>query len=294
MVLYGQYYISIADIYITIYWSLVMAKLVKCQLCEKEISSSAKMCPHCGHKQKVKTNILFAVIVIFLFTFIFYKCTQTVDSNTIENTIPSTNITSTQYNQDTNEESRNSNALGSEDFCRNQIYDGCITKCRERFDHDIDVNSVCTECSSIPGAISAETLNEIAICIGYRDGGWFDNSTRISKRNLDELETLKTFNVLKPESDDDNQTIVDKKNRLLTIYANYEKKYNETISYWAKQNGPITLKCRTAYINQKKAEESLTKLDEQQQHGILTIDEYNMRSAPIRGCNRKPDFFPAG
>ncbi len=41
-----------------------MEKMIKCKACDKEIAKSAKVCPHCGKKQKKKGVGLIAIVLI--------------------------------------------------------------------------------------------------------------------------------------------------------------------------------------------------------------------------------------
>lgn len=51
------------------YVEIKMAKLIKCSLCKKEMSSTVKNCPNCGHKNHAKISIfsvIFLIIVIIV------------------------------------------------------------------------------------------------------------------------------------------------------------------------------------------------------------------------------------
>ncbi len=58
-----------------------MEKMVKCKACDKEIAKSAKVCPHCGKKQKNKGFTVIAVILIVIGIFWAIGDGETAASN---------------------------------------------------------------------------------------------------------------------------------------------------------------------------------------------------------------------
>ena len=43
-----------------------MSKLIKCKSCDKEVASSAKVCPHCGKKLKMGKMLKLGIIIIVI------------------------------------------------------------------------------------------------------------------------------------------------------------------------------------------------------------------------------------
>ena len=43
-----------------------MSKLINCKSCEKEVASSAKVCPHCGKKLKMGKMAKFGILIIII------------------------------------------------------------------------------------------------------------------------------------------------------------------------------------------------------------------------------------
>lgn len=77
----------------------------KCKECGTEISSSAKVCPNCGKKQKL-SGCLIAIIIIILLGIIVgasgrdNNSSETINSSSSENTINSTSSLITKENYD--------------------------------------------------------------------------------------------------------------------------------------------------------------------------------------------------
>ena len=260
-----------------------MAKLVKCKLCDKEISNEVKVCPNCGHKQ-AKNNRLYMLVFVMIFVLVCYFISGSEDrvKNGGDVGINSAEATtnSAELANENDEHEQNLNNSDTEKFCMNNIYDMCISKCKEKFNHEIDVDVVCTECSAKVGRIPAATLNKIAVCIGYRDGGWIDNSISHSKRNFEELLSLEIFNAISSSNSDDPQTKSDKKTRSLIVYSAYETSYNKTAIFWAKKDGEITPECYRVWKNMVNASNRIEKLKEALDSGVITASDYNNRYNP--------------
>lgn len=58
--------------------------IIKCAECNKEISSSANVCPHCGHQQahyvRKKRNALIGIVALILLCIIAYCINSIKDS----------------------------------------------------------------------------------------------------------------------------------------------------------------------------------------------------------------------
>jgi len=78
-----------------------MAKLVRCKLCDKEISNEVKLCPNCGHRQNNRwlassfqmSKIIYALLFMIIVVTLLNKCSNTTSTGIIENNVVSDTIT---------------------------------------------------------------------------------------------------------------------------------------------------------------------------------------------------------
>ncbi len=64
-----------------------MAKIKQCKTCKKDVSISAKVCPHCGEPYPTgKKTSIFTWFVLFLIVFVIYKCGTTPESGNVPKT----------------------------------------------------------------------------------------------------------------------------------------------------------------------------------------------------------------
>ncbi|MBP9742301.1 MAG: hypothetical protein KBD37_02985 [Burkholderiales bacterium] len=269
-----------------------MAKLVKCKLCKKDISSSAKKCPHCGEKQE-KYTILVVFAVILGLIIIAGKCSNDNSANPApQNGIEESYSSSSPQNTIENNSGTSSSKMVSEveneetiwnenpeKSCTHEVYIQCIKKCKKRFNNDVYA-SICDDCSNIAGKIPSDSLKDITKCIGYYDAGWMDNHKARLARNVNEFMNMEIFKILKSNKNDSDQIKTNKKTQLLNIYNIYLGEYNDTLKFWSKLNGKINNECYTAWYNMKVYLNKLTLLDQEKQSGIITDREYQTRYTP--------------